>query len=85
LRGAGRVIRFGGILFLYGPYRRQGRHISASNETFDRLLRAENRDWGVRNIEDVALLAASEGLDLQEIHEMPANNLAIIFSKRSAV
>jgi hypothetical protein len=85
LRGAGRVIRSGGILFLYGPYRRQGRHISASNETFDRLLRAENRDWGVRNIEDVALLAASEGLDLQEIHEMPANNLAIIFSKRSAV
>src|SRR6202000_1801623 len=31
LRGASRVIHAGGILFLYGPYRRQGRHISATN------------------------------------------------------
>jgi len=82
LRGAARVMDSGGILFLYGPYRRQGRHISASNEAFDALLRARNPEWGVRNLEDVALLAASEGLKLQEIHDMPANNLAIIFRKQ---
>jgi SAM-dependent methyltransferase len=82
LHGAGRVISSGGILFLYGPYRRQGRHTSASNEAFDDLLRAENPTWGVRNLEDVALLAASEGLELQEVHDLPANNLAIVFSKR---
>src|SRR3984957_17730498 len=29
LRGAARVMDSGGILFLYGPYRRQGRHTSA--------------------------------------------------------
>jgi hypothetical protein len=45
-------------------------------------VRAENPEWGVRNLEDVVLLAASEGLELQEIKDMPANNLAIIFSKR---
>jgi len=82
LRGTGRVIGSGGILFLYGPYRRQGRHISASNEAFDELLKANNPEWGVRNLEDVALLAAAESLELQEIHDMPANNLAIVFSKR---
>jgi SAM-dependent methyltransferase len=82
LHGAGRVISSGGILFLYGPYRRQGRHTSTSNEAFDDLLRAENPEWGVRNLEDVALLAASEGFELQEVHDMPANNLAIVFSKR---
>jgi SAM-dependent methyltransferase len=82
LRGAARVLRSGGILFLYGPYRRAGRHTSASNEAFDQLLRAQNPDWGVRNLEDVALLAASEGLELQEIKDMPANNFAIVFSKQ---
>jgi SAM-dependent methyltransferase len=82
LHGAGRVISSGGILFLYGPYRRQGRHTSTSNEAFDDLLRAENPEWGVRNLEDVALLAAFEGFELQEVHDMPANNLAIVFSKR---
>ena len=82
MRGASRVISSGGILFLYGPYRRNGQHTSASNEAFDAQLRARNPEWGVRNLEDVALLAASEDLDLKEIHEMPANNLAIVFGKR---
>lgn len=82
LRGAGHVIAPGGILFLYGPYRRQGRHISPGNETFDERLKAENPEWGVRNLEDVALLAACEGFVLQEIHGMPANNLSVVFRKR---
>jgi hypothetical protein len=82
LRGAGRSLRSEGILFLYGPYRRKGRHTSASNEAFDQLLKSRNPGWGVRNLEDVALLAASEGLELQEIKEMPANNFAIVFSKQ---
>ena len=44
LRGAGRVIVRGGILFLYGPFRRNGRHTSSSNETFDALLKARTRN-----------------------------------------
>jgi hypothetical protein len=81
VQNAGRILRSGGILFLYGPYRREGRHTCASNEAFDRLLRAKNPDWGVRNLEDVALLAASEGFELQEIKEMPANNFAVVFRR----
>jgi SAM-dependent methyltransferase len=81
LRGATNVIVPGGMLFLYGPYRRQGRHVSPSNEAFDKLLKAENPQWGVRNLEDVALLAASKGLELQETHDMPSNNLAVVFRK----
>ncbi|MET1026057.1 MAG: DUF938 domain-containing protein [Dongiaceae bacterium] len=81
-RGAARVICAVGILFLYGPYRRQGRHISASNEAFDALLRSKNPEWGIRNLEDVALLAAPEGFELEETHDMPANNLALVLRKR---
>jgi SAM-dependent methyltransferase len=82
LRGAGNVIAPGGILFLYGPYRRQGRHTSPSNEAFDELLKAANPEWGVRNLEEIALAAAREGLELQETYDMPSNNLAVIFRKR---
>jgi SAM-dependent methyltransferase len=82
LVGAARVVSPGGILFLYGPYRRHGRHTSPSNEAFDGLLRAKNPEWGVRNLEDVARLAAAEGFELQEINDMPANNLTVVFRKR---
>jgi hypothetical protein len=82
LRGAGNVIAPGGILFLYGPYRRQGRHTSPSNEAFDALLKAANPEWGVRDLEEIARRAAAEGFELQETHDMPANNLAVIFRKR---
>jgi SAM-dependent methyltransferase len=82
LRGARNVIAPGGMLFLYGPYRRQGRHTSPGNEAFDKLLKAENPEWGVRNLEDVGLLAASEGLELEDTYGMPANNLAVIFRRR---
>jgi hypothetical protein len=82
LHGAAKIVCPGGVLFLYGPYRRQGRHTAPSNEAFDASLRARNPQWGVRNLEDVAALAASEGFELQEVNEMPANNLGLVFRKR---
>ena len=82
LRGAGDVIAPGGILFLYGPYRRQGRHTSPSNKAFDERLKATNPGWGVRNLEDVVHLASAVGLELEQTHDMPANNLALVFRKR---
>ena len=82
LRGAGNVIAPGGILFLYGPYRRQGRHTSPSNEAFDAQLKARNPEWGVRNLEDVVQLAGSVGFELEQTHDMPANNLVVVFRKR---
>jgi SAM-dependent methyltransferase len=82
LRGAGNVIAPGGILFLYGPYRRQGRHTSSSNQAFDEWLKAQNPEWGVRNLEDVVHLASTVGLELEQTHDMPANNLAVVFRKR---
>lgn len=82
LRGAGNVIAPGGILFLYGPYRRQGRHTSPSNEAFDAQLKAQNPEWGVRNLEDVVQLAGTVGLELEGTHDMPANNLVVVLRKR---
>jgi hypothetical protein len=80
--GAGRYLRQGGMLFLYGPFRRGGQHTAESNESFDKSLRERDPEWGVRDVEAVAKLADRAGLSLVDIAEMPANNLTLVFSRR---
>lgn len=78
--GAARVLGEGGLLVLYGPFKRGGAHTAPSNEAFDASLRARDPRWGVRDLEEVTARAAQAGLSLREIVEMPANNLTVIFS-----
>jgi hypothetical protein len=82
IRGAETVLSQGGILFLYGPYLRIGVQTSPSNVAFDSELRSRNPEWGLRNIEEVTRCALLHSFGQPEIHEMPANNLSIIFRKR---
>jgi SAM-dependent methyltransferase len=81
MQGAGRILPPGGPLFLYGPYRRGGQHTAPSNEAFDLSLRTRNPAWGVRDLEAVAALGASCGLGAPAVHEMPANNLSLVFRR----
>jgi len=85
MAGAARVLPREGVVYLYGPYRIEGRHTAASNEAFDGWLRAQDSRWGVRDLGDVVQLAAENGFDLMETISMPANNLSVVFrrSKRS--
>ena len=78
--GAARVLPPGGVLFLYGPFRRHGYHTAPSNEAFDADLRRRDPQWGIRDLESVTRLAESHGLSLQEIVEMPANNCSVIYT-----
>jgi len=82
MAGAGRILPAGGVLVTYGPYMRAGAHTSQSNEAFDASLRARNPRWGVRDIDQVAEVAGKEGLALDEVVPMPANNLALVWRKR---
>jgi SAM-dependent methyltransferase len=79
--GAGRYLRTNGRLFLYGPFKRGGKHTAPSNAAFDESLRAQNAEWGVRDVEAMEKLAAGVGLKLIEIAEMPANNLTLVFER----
>ena len=81
--GAAKILPAGGPLFLYGPFKRGGRHTAPSNEAFDRMLRQQNPSWGVRDLDDVAAVALSHGLALDVVIEMPANNLGVVFRKRA--
>ncbi len=81
MRGAARLLPQGAPLVLYGPYLRGGRHTAPSNEAFDRQLRAQDPEWGVRDLAEVERAAGAEGLSLDEVVEMPANNLCVVFRR----
>lgn len=80
--GAARYLRTDGRLFLYGPFKRDGKHTALSNAVFDTSLRNRDPEWGVREIENLEKLANKVGLALIEIAEMPANNLVLVFERR---
>ena len=77
--GAERLLPADGVLYLYGPYRMQGRHTAPSNAAFDASLRAQSPEWGLRDLEEVEALAARHGFALGETVAMPANNFSVIF------
>jgi len=79
--GAGHALRSDGLLVLYGPFKRDGKHTALSNAVFDTSLREGNPDWGVRDIADLDALAARAGLALRETIEMPANNMILVFGR----
>jgi SAM-dependent methyltransferase len=81
MAGARRVLRMGGVIYLYGPYKIDGRHTAQSNKEFDAWLRTQNAQWGVRDFADMADLAARNDFVLIETVPMPANNLSIIFKR----
>jgi SAM-dependent methyltransferase len=79
--GAARLVSPAGVLFLYGPYRRFGRHTAPSNEAFNADLERRNPEWGVRDLEAVADVAAGHGFALEEVVPMPANNFSVVFRR----
>jgi cyclopropane fatty-acyl-phospholipid synthase-like methyltransferase len=83
MAGAERLLPAGGVLFLYGPFREHGRHTAPSNAAFDESLRARNREWGVRDLDEVVALASRHGFALEERVAMPANNLSVVFRRRT--
>ncbi|GKQ54970.1 DUF938 domain-containing protein [Bradyrhizobium sp. Ce-3] len=82
--GASRHLRADGRLFLYGPFKRGGKHTALSNAVFDTSLRERDPEWGVRDIADVEALAESVGLKLAGSFEMPANNMILMFVRKDA-
>jgi SAM-dependent methyltransferase len=81
--GAGRLLRSGGTLLLYGPFQEGGIHNAPSNTEFDLFLKSRNPDWGVRDIDDLQNLARANGISLVRRFAMPANNLSLVFEKHS--
>jgi hypothetical protein len=79
--GAARLLKSGGIVFLYGPYKRGGAHTAPSNEVFEGWLKGLDSRYGVRDLADVTAVAENNGFAMRETIAMPANNFVVIFAK----
>ena len=81
--GAGKLLKKGQFLILYGPFKISNKHTSQSNYFFDNSLKIRNDLWGIRNLEEVNDEAKKNGFFQEDIITMPANNFSIIYRKDS--
>ena len=77
--GASKRLYPGGVLFLYGPFKRNGVHTAPTNAVFDERLRAQDPSWGIRDLGEVTAVAVAAGFNVPEVIEMPSNNLSVLF------
>ena len=83
MQGSARHLAPGGLLVTYGPYFERAVAASEGNLAFDHSLRVQDPAWGIRQLEDVAQVAARSGLLLHARHAMPANNLLLAWKAAS--
>ena len=82
MQGSARHLAAGGVLVTYGPYFEHDVPPSAGNVEFDQSLRAHDASWGIRQREEVEQQAKLAGLRLIERHQMPANNLTLVWGRQ---
>jgi cyclopropane fatty-acyl-phospholipid synthase-like methyltransferase len=80
-RGVQRVLKPGGTLCVYGPFKYDGDFTTPSNARFDAWLKERDPLSGVRDFERVEALALAAGLQLRADHAMPANNQLLVWRR----
>lgn len=81
LAGAGRLLGPGGLLALYGPFRFNNDYTSNSNKSFDHMIHQQNPDWGLRDLNNIAVGGAPHGLELRDIIAMPSHNHTLVMRR----
>lgn len=77
----GHVLVAGGVFCLYGPFRQAGAFDTESNAAFDRALRHQDPEMGIRDLEMLDAFGAEQGLHRIRVHGMPANNRLVVWNK----
>jgi hypothetical protein len=79
--GIARVLRTRGMFALYGPFNRDGRFTSESNQAFDASLRERDPQMGLRDDKALQALGRQHGLAFTAEHAMPANNRLLLWTR----
>jgi len=82
-KGAGKLLKKGQFLILYGPFKIGNKHTSQSNYLFENSLKLQNNLWGIRDLKKVTNAAKKNYFFQENIIMMPANNFIIIYRKIS--
>ena len=81
LRLVAKVLFSKGLFILYGPFNSEGQFTSQSNANFDAYLKSQQDHMGLRCLDELKAAALLNQLRLSAMHEMPANNKLLVFSK----
>lgn len=79
--GVSNILQPSSFFCLYGPVNMNGEFTSPSNEAFDHSLRSSDPAMGIRDLEALQALAESHGLTFIRLHQMPANNVLMVWQK----
>jgi hypothetical protein len=72
-----------GFLYIYGPFKVNGKNTTPSNEEFDKTLLSHGvPQWGLKDITDISNAAYKYKLELKEKIDMPANNFILAYGFR---
>jgi cyclopropane fatty-acyl-phospholipid synthase-like methyltransferase len=80
--GVGQILAEGQYFLLYGPFNIDGKYTAPSNERFDQWLKARDPQMGVRDVGWLQTVAQQQGLIVQEVIDMPADNKIVVWQKR---
>ena len=82
LMGLGEVTLPNAHVFIYGPFKYDGKFTSQSNYEFDQSLRSRGVGSAIRDFESVNQCANKFGFQLHSDIAMPANNQLLIWTKK---
>ncbi len=82
--GVSQILLDKGLFIQYGPFNRSGKFSSESNKDFEKWLKQQGIHMGIRDLDDLEILAKENNLHLLEELSMPANNLILIWEKISS-
>lgn len=82
--GAARLLPEGSPLILYGPYLEAEVDTAETNVQFDASLRARDPSWGLRKAGVIDELAQRSGFARTARHDMPANNIMLVYRRNGA-
>ncbi len=77
---AANLLSANGSLFIYGPFKVDGKYTTPSNEDFDKTLLSYGvPEWGLKDIADITKAAQKHRLDLKEKIDMPSHNFTLLY------
>ncbi|MBT8061751.1 MAG: DUF938 domain-containing protein [Xanthomonadales bacterium] len=79
--GAAAVLPAGGMLIIYGPFTLDGQFTSSGNLAFDRDLRSQDPEMGLRDVTDIDKLGKNHHMVRISRIDMPANNMLLVLRR----
>lgn len=77
----GNALTVDGLFCLYGPFNLNNDFTSESNRRFDASLKTRDPRMGIRDLEEIKVLASENNLVTEKTYAMPANNMLIVWKK----